>query len=358
MIQKTVLVIMAFALAYGLYVFPFAALWALFYGTAIFDPKSLLLGVPAFVCLWLYLRTGTTNRPLKAFVYFGMGFGFIALWVVGLALVSQALAGFESGAIAAVASTTIIVLSAVSLMNARTITRRQLAVNSGKISQPVRFAFISDVHIGSHAPRHLDKICDHLITMDVDAVLIGGDLFDSSDFTLDDLKALKRLKQDIFFVTGNHEGYVKGHQQILGQFDELGITVLDNSAQDFAGINIIGITDSQPIADKVAAIDSLRQPDKFNLVLVHQPSSWSTARNMVDLMLCGHTHNGQIFPFNFLVRLQFAQIYGRYGVPGAQLYVSSGAGCWGPGMRLGSRNEIIHLKILPSGHVLPGAYRA
>ena len=287
-----------------------------------------------------------------------MGFGFIALWVVGLALVSQALAGFESGAIAAVASTTIIVLSAVSLMNARTITRRQLAVNSGKISQPVRFAFISDVHIGSHAPRHLDKICDHLIAMDVDAVLIGGDLFDSSDFTLDDLKALKRLKQDIFFVTGNHEGYVKGHQQILGQFDELGITVLDNSAQDFAGINIIGITDSQPIADKVAAIDSLRQPDKFNLVLVHQPSSWSTARNMVDLMLCGHTHNGQIFPFNFLVRLQFAQIYGRYGVPGAQLYVSSGAGCWGPGMRLGSRNEIIHLKILPSGHVLPGAYRA
>jgi hypothetical protein len=75
-------------------------------------------------------------------------------------------------------------------------------------------------------------------------------------------------------------------------------------------------------------------------------------------MLCGHTHNGQIFPFNFLVRLQFAQTYGHYGVPGAQLYVSSGAGCWGPGMRLGSRNEIIHLEILPSGDVLPGAYQA
>ncbi len=135
---------------------------------------------------------------------------------------------------------------------------------------------------------------------------------------------------------------------MLDQFDGLGITVLDNSAQDFAGINIIGIADSQPVADKVAAIDSLRQPDTFNLALVHQPSSWSPARDMVDLMLCGHTHNGQIFPFNFLVRLQFAQTYGRYGVPGAQLYVSSGAGCWGPGMRLGSRNEIIHLEILPS----------
>ena len=348
MIQKTVLVLIAFVLAYGLYVFPFAALWALCHGTAIFDPQSLLLGVPAFVCLWLYLRTGTTNRPLKAFVYYGMGIGFIALWVVGLALVAQALAGFESGAVAAVASTAIFVLSAVSLINARTITRRQLVVNSAKISQPVRFAFISDVHIGSHAPQHLAKICDHLITMDVDAVLIGGDLFDSSDFTLDDLKTLKRIKQDIFFITGNHEGYVKGHQLMLDQFDGLGITVLDNSAQDFAGINIIGIADSQPVADKVAAIDSLRQPDTFNLALVHQPSSWSPARDMVDLMLCGHTHNGQIFPFNFLVRLQFAQTYGRYGVPGAQLYVSSGAGCWGPGMRLGSRNEIIHLEILPS----------
>ena len=147
MIQKTALVFIAFVLAYGLYVFPFAALWALFQGTAIFDPQSLLLGVPAFVCLWLYLRTGTTNRPLKAFVYYGMGIGFIALWVVGLALVVQALAGFESGAVAAVASTAIFVLSAVSLINARTITRRQLVVNSVKISQPVRFAFISDVHI-------------------------------------------------------------------------------------------------------------------------------------------------------------------------------------------------------------------
>ncbi len=89
MIQKTALAFIVFVLAYGLYVFPFAALWALFHGTAIFDPKSLLLGVPAFVCLWLYLRTGTTNRPLKAFVYYGMGIGFIALCVTSIWIISR-----------------------------------------------------------------------------------------------------------------------------------------------------------------------------------------------------------------------------------------------------------------------------
>ena len=75
--------------------------------------------------------------------------------------------------------------------------------------------------------------------MDVDAVLIGGDLFDSSDFTLDDVKTLKRIKQDIFFITGNHECYVKGHQQMLDQFDGLGITVLDNSAQVLLGSKLL-----------------------------------------------------------------------------------------------------------------------
>ena len=113
-------------------------------------------------------------------------------------------------------------------------------------------------------------------------------------------------------------------------------------------VNLIGVSDNQPVRRQAEIVDELTDKSKFNLLMVHQPSVWEAVSGSVDLMLSGHTHNGQIFPFNFLVRLQFAQTYGRYGVPGAQLYVSSGAGCWGPGMRLGSRNEIIHLEILPS----------
>ena len=63
-------------------------------------------------------------------------------------------------------------------------------------------------------------------------------------------------------------------------------------------------------------------------------------------MLSGHTHNGQIFPFNFFVRLQYKNIYGLYAKFKSKLYVSSGSGCWGPKMRLGSKNEIVDIIIL------------
>ena len=63
-------------------------------------------------------------------------------------------------------------------------------------------------------------------------------------------------------------------------------------------------------------------------------------------MLCGHTHNGQIFPFNFFVKLKYPNIYRLYEKLNSKLYVSSGAGCWGPKMRLGSQNEIVELILI------------
>ena len=62
-------------------------------------------------------------------------------------------------------------------------------------------------------------------------------------------------------------------------------------------------------------------------------------------MLCGHTHNGQIFPFNFLVRLKHKYMYGIFKNKNSTLYVSSGIGCWGPKMRLGSNNELVQIII-------------
>ena len=87
--------------------------------------------------------------------------------------------------------------------------------------------------------------------------------------------------------------------------------------------------------------------DATNIVLVHQPSIWLKTDSDIDLMLCGHTHNGQIWPFNLLVRLQFRHVYGLFVEGVSNLYVSSGVGCWGPRMRLGSRNEIVLIELRP-----------
>ena len=62
-------------------------------------------------------------------------------------------------------------------------------------------------------------------------------------------------------------------------------------------------------------------------------------------MLSGHTHKGQIFPFNLLVKIKFKYLYGLYSRNSSKLYVTSGVGCWGPKMRLGSQNEIVHIEI-------------
>lgn len=337
-----------FVTAYLLYVMPAFILQSLFLGTAVFSSDALVPTLAAFVLLRLYLATSITNRLVKAFVYYGMGVGFLALMILASMQVVKELAGM-SGMTAGVAGLLILgSVTAYCIINANSLSVRTLTVTSAKISKATNFAFISDVHVGSNPPRHLEKICERLDTLEFDALLIGGDLFDSSDFRLEDIAALGGLDKEIYFVTGNHEGYVKGFEGLLARFPELNIKVLENAAATVCGINLIGVSDEQPVPARAAAVERMSREDAFNLALVHQPSIWERTQSKVDLMLCGHTHNGQIFPFNLLVRLQFRHVYGLFAEGGSTLYVSSGAGCWGPRMRLGSRNEIVMITLRPA----------
>jgi len=348
MFRFAVLSAITFAVAYLLYVFPVLALISLFQGGPIFGPLALPATALVFVLLRLYLATSTTNRLLKAFVYYGMGIGFLAGMTLSVLLLVRVLGTFDGPVLGMVALVTIAGLTLFAIRNANGLVIRNISLSSERIDRPLRLAFISDVHIGSNPPSHLQKICEQLQGEEFDALLIGGDLFDSSDFTLEDISALRLIQQDIYFVTGNHEGYVRGYESQLARFSELGIHVLDNSVVDLNGINLIGVCDEQPVAERARVVDALHQPGKFNLAMVHQPSIWQQTNSKVDLMLCGHTHRGQIFPFNFLVRLQFRYVYGLFTDAASTLYVSSGSGCWGPRMRLGSRNEIVMIDLTPA----------
>ena len=90
----------------------------------------------------------------------------------------------------------------------------------------------------------------------------------------------------------------------------------------------------------------------FNLVLVHKPSIWEKVSQNVDLMLSGHTHKGQIFPFNIFVRAKFKNVYGLFEDGGNRLYVSSGSGTWGPRMRLGTQMKF-YISIQPIRMISP-----
>lgn len=348
MVRMVVFSVIAFGVAYLLYVFPVLALLSLFRDSNILGVWSLAPTVVVFLLLRLYLATSITTPLLKAFVFYGMGIGFLSTLILSAVLFVGWLGGFDGPTLGIGACLLIAAVTMLSVRNANSFVVRDLAFVSRKIARPVRLAFISDVHIGSNPPRHLQKICDRLRSREIDGLLIGGDLFDASDFRLEDIDALRHLNTDIHFVTGNHEGYVGGFEDILSQFPDFNIKVLDNAADAVHGVNLIGVSDMQSAAAKIRAVDSLHRDDLFNIALVHQPSIWRRTESQVDLMLCGHTHNGQIFPFNLLVRLQFRYVYGLFVEGASNLFVSSGVGCWGPRMRLGSRNEILMIDLRPA----------
>ena len=116
---------------------------------------------------------------------------------------------------------------------------------------------------------------------------------------------------------------------------------------DNAIIEIIGIDDYQTTDNQIKNNLALENKTKFNLTLVHKSSIWHKIFDNTDLMLAGHTHNGQIFPFNLFVKIKFKYSFGLYRNKNSYLYVSSGSGCWGPRMRLGTSNEIVNVELIP-----------
>ena len=132
----------------------------------------------------------------------------------------------------------------------------------------------------------------------------------------------------------------------------LKMKLLDGKMAMFDNVQIVGINDRQSLPkDKTlgSALDDLPiDKEKPTILMYHTPVEWEDARKHgIDLMLSGHTHNGQIFPFTLLVRLSFKYINGLYRKGSKYLHVSPGTGTWGPPMRLGSRNQITLLTLTP-----------
>ncbi|MGV8039014.1 MAG: metallophosphoesterase [Thermoanaerobaculaceae bacterium] len=179
--------------------------------------------------------------------------------------------------------------------------------------------------------------------------MITGDLVDSDSRHVERmLPVLKRLRAPlgVFAVSGNHEFYA-GIDRSVALMQEAGFTVLrDRAVEVRPGLVLAGIDDltarrqfATPGDPMSSALDS--RPPGATILLSHTPwRAADVAAKGVALMLSGHTHDGQIWPFNYLVRLQYPLAGGRYEVGGMQMLVSRGTGTWGPRMRLWRPSEI------------------
>ena len=339
------------ALSFLIYIYPLNILAHLLFDTRIFEPVALIPTVIIAVAVSVYFRTHAKSPLLSAPIYYGMGIGFIGFCVFNLGLLAALTmpeSTFEIGMVCLVVS---VIACVKGILNGHQIHLKTLHISSPKITQHYNLVFISDIHLGSNPQQHLENICTKIDGLDYDYLLIGGDLYDSSAFEAEDVMPLTAIQKSILFVTGNHEYYVKDHADKVADLANYNITILDNESVQFDGLNIIGISDNQAPKLQSDIAHGLVSQDAFNLLMVHQPSIWDSAPDSTDLMLSGHTHNGQIFPFNLLVRLQFKTVYGIYKRLNSTLYVSSGSGTWGPRMRLGTKNEIVHISISPQNMI-------
>ncbi|MBV1878169.1 MAG: metallophosphoesterase [Pseudomonadales bacterium] len=237
----------------------------------------------------------------------------------------------------------------IGLITAITPKVKTIRLTSKKITQPLRFVQVTDVHIGSRSSTFLEKIVFRISHLNPDFVCITGDLIDATGVQEHQLLALKSIAGPVYYCTGNHEKY-EDYDQILLRLQKLGVDVLHTKAMHFRpDVQVMGIEDMEDPMQVEKELKHIKL-DKaaFKLLLYHRPRGLeAAAANDIDLILSGHTHNGQIFPFNFIVRRVFSRIRGMYQLGESRQYVSQGTGTWGPVLRLGTWSEITLFEYLP-----------
>ncbi|MEU1182176.1 metallophosphoesterase [Streptomyces sp. NPDC005820] len=216
-----------------------------------------------------------------------------------------------------------------------------------------RIAVVSDIHLGPVLGRGFaQKVVDTINATQPDLIAVVGDLVDGSVKDLGPAAApLARLRarHGSFFVTGNHE-YFSGAEQWVEEVRRLGIDPLENERTelpwfDLAGVNDIAGESEGQGPDFTKALGD-RDTTRACVLLAHQPVQIHDAvRHGVDLQLSGHTHGGQLFPGNLIAEAANPTLAGleRYG--DTQLYVSRGAGAWGPPTRVGAPSDITVIEL-------------
>ncbi|MGV9984632.1 metallophosphoesterase [Streptomyces olivaceus] len=216
-----------------------------------------------------------------------------------------------------------------------------------------RIAVVSDIHLGPVLGRGFaQQVVDTINSTQPDLVAVVGDLVDGSVKDLGPAAApLSQLKarHGAYFVTGNHE-YFSGAEQWVAEVRRLGLLPLENARTelphfDLAGVNDVAGEDEGQGPDYARALGD-RDRSRACVLLAHQPVQIHDAVDHgVDLQLSGHTHGGQLWPGNLIARAANPTVAGleRYG--DTQLYVSRGAGAWGPPTRVGAPSDITVIEL-------------
>lgn len=254
-----------------------------------------------------------------------------------------------------------ILIVSVGYLNARfpVIKSINLAMSGYTTTQnQLKIVVASDVHLGGIIGKSkADKLVESINAQNPDLVLFAGDLVDHNpDPVIQENmgKAFEKIrsKHGVYAITGNHE-YIGDAERTIQYFADHQIKYLRDTALTIPGlINIIGREDKDKsrftgIARKsLSQLKSETDPQLPVILLDHQPVEYQEAhKQSINLMISGHTHKGQLWPFNYITNAVFENHYGLMKKGETSFYTSCGYGTWGPPVRIGNRPELVVFEI-------------
>jgi len=245
-----------------------------------------------------------------------------------------------------------IVMSVYAVVHARKLVVKEISVAIPNLPAEwshKKAVWVSDIHLGRiYNSTRLSQIVEMVNTESPDMVFIGGDLYDGvkvdEDAIISPLRDI-RAPLGTFFITGNHEEFGDS-SRFTSAIQRAGIRFLNNEKIELEGVQIIGVDDRDSKSKEIfTGILSRLNIDEDHpaILLKHQPSELDMAEKAgIDLQLSGHTHRSQVVPLNIFSYLLYKGYdYGLKDFGAMKIYTSSGAGTWGPPMRLGSDSEIV-----------------
>jgi len=220
---------------------------------------------------------------------------------------------------------------------------------SEKLTKEYRFVHLSDIQFGTISKSEMDKRLKQVYDLNPDFILFTGDLIDLEHYQFEDFDILAKSPVPVYFERGNHDFY-HDPTRLLSYLEKIApIMLLTNKKASIGELEILGIDYNSRKGYLGRILENFDlDPAKFSILLYHEPRGVEeAARKNFDLMLFGHTHGGQIWPYTHLIDYLYRYGDGGFQVDDSFVYTSDGVALWGPRMRLGSQNEIVVFTLKP-----------